>query len=162
MFALLFAACAACASGAPNKRPALDLRAEKIEIIAPNGSTEDEIFAAQLLRSELSNILDFHLRADTPRRRPQVELFIGEKRAVSDLPGAAGDGLSDESVSNSHLSENCGSLRGLNGREIAKKARGGIFVGSVRGGVFVGSAHGGFLGSFAKQGKCEQQVHERI
>ena len=45
VFALLFAACAACASGAPNKRPALDLRAEKIEIIAPNGSTEDEIFA---------------------------------------------------------------------------------------------------------------------
>ena len=145
MFALLFAACAACASGAPNKRPALDLRAEKIKIIAPKNSTEDEIFAAQLLRSELSNILDFHLRADTPRRRPQVELFIGEKRAVSDLPGAAGDGLSDGAVSNSHLSENCGSLRGLNGREIVKKARGGVFV---------GSAHGGFLGSFAKQGKC--------
>lgn len=154
VFALLFAACAACASGAPNKRPQLDLRAEKIEIIAPKNSTEDEIFAAQLLRSELSNILDFNLRADTPRRRPQVELFIGEKRAVSDLPGAAGDGLSDGAVSNSHLSENCGSLRGLNGREIVKKARGGVFAGSVRGGVFVGSVRGGFLGSFAKQGKC--------
>ena len=61
VFALLFAACAACASVAPNKRPQLDLRAEKIEIIAPNGSTEDEIFAAQLLRSELSNILFFPL-----------------------------------------------------------------------------------------------------